>query len=68
MKTFEFTQEACEMIAMCIKSRIDYLNSVNQTYVEYRDKGIWGNDIVNAFNANYEKIGKLKTLMDYINS
>ena len=33
-----------------------------------RSKGIWGDEVVKAYNANCDKIGELKTLLNYINS
>lgn len=68
MKTFEFTEDACKLLEQCIKHRIDYLHSNNECYVEMRSKGIWGDEVVKAYNANCDKIGELKTLLNYINS
>lgn len=33
-----------------------------------RSVGIWGDDVVEKYNANSAKIGELQTLLNYINS
>lgn len=68
MKTLELNEDACKLLSQCIKHRIEYIQSNNDCYIEMRSKGIWGNEVVKAYNANITKIGELKTLLDYINS
>lgn len=68
MKTFEFTEEQIKMIAKCIKHRQGCLEEVNRVYREMREKGIWGDDIVQYYNDNSEQIMCLQTLLNYINS
>lgn len=67
MKTLELTQDACDMICKCIKHRMEYLQTINDVYVD-TEEGLWSNEIVKAYNDNCESIAKLQTLMNYIES
>lgn len=68
MKTFEFTEEQIQMLAKCIEHRQGYLEEVNIVYREMREKGVWGDDVVRYYTDNSEKIVRLQTLLNYINS
>lgn len=64
MKTFEFTEEMCAMIADALCDKITMWENHNEALQMH------GNDEkVDAYlMKNREKIGKLQTLLNYINS
>lgn len=68
MKTLELNKESINLITQCLQQRIDYLSDTNMVYTDMRQKGIWGDDVVKAYNENVTKINKIKTLIDYLNS
>lgn len=62
MKTLELTNDACNLIADALYNEILELNSRND---EIRRAGV--NDITQEYiDSNKIRIGKLKTLLDYI--
>lgn len=64
MKTFEFTEEMCAMIADALQDKITMWKNHNEVLQMH------GNDekVDNLVMKNLEKIGKLQTLLNYINS
>ena len=62
MKTLELTNDACNLIADALYNEILELNARND---EIRREGV--NDITQEYiDSNKIRIGKLKTLLDYI--
>jgi uncharacterized protein YeeX (DUF496 family) len=62
MKTLELTKDACNLIADALYNEILELNARND---EIRREGV--NDISQEYiDSNKIRIGKLKTLFDYI--
>lgn len=64
MKKLELTKEHCDMLSKCIKHRIDYLHETNRVFLS----GSFDDDVADKCAQNIVAIGKLKTLLDYINS
>lgn len=64
MKTFEFTEESCDLLTQCIRHRIDYLHETNRIFMN----GAYDDIVKEKCSQNIVKIGKLKTLLNYINS
>lgn len=64
MKTLELTKDACDMLSQCIKHRIDYLHETNRVFLS----GSFDDVVADKCAQNIVTIGKLKTLLDYINS
>lgn len=64
MKKFELTEEMCAMIADALKDKIAMWENHNEGLQMH------GNDekVDNFIMKNREKIGKLQTLLNYINS
>ena len=64
MKLFEFTEDMCAMIADALQDKITMQENHNEVLQMH------GNDEVvdNYVMKNREKIGKLQTLLNYINS
>lgn len=64
MKTFEFTEEMCAIISDALQDKITMWENHNEVLQMH------GNDDVvdNYVMKNREKIGKLQTLLNYINS
>jgi hypothetical protein len=62
MKTLKLTKDACNLIADALYNEILELNARND---EIRREGV--NDITQEYiDSNKIRIGKLKTLLDYI--
>lgn len=64
MKTLELTKDTCDILSQCIRHRIDYLHETNRVFMD----GAYDDLVKEKFAQNIVKIGKLKTLLDYINS
>lgn len=58
MKTFEFTEEVTKIICECVTYRIDGLIDEN-TYIE---------DMPDEYERNLIEIGKLTTILNYLES
>lgn len=66
MKHIELTKDACELLAQCIKREIEHTDKANEIYREAQDAGVWVNGSAEIYLANNERIGKLQTLLNYI--
>lgn len=58
MRTLELTQDSCDMICKCIAYKIESILNEN-TYIE---------DVSDEYDRNLIEIGKLTTLLNYLES